>query len=219
MQPLSQVVSLNNEGVRFLLQQRHKEAIHRFVSALSLVKQLLAHQPTRRSNDHEPPPHFIHDSTDVILGLQDISCFVFANAITLSPQAISTCPISESIANEMSSVILLNVALVYHHAGLTETEHISKAEAMYEAANQLIAINERRQGTGLLIKAACINNLAQIRHGRGDYSYSLEGFKYVGSLFASFGEVLQSSKCEQEVYRGMLMNALLITPPSLAAAA
>ncbi|CAJ1966160.1 unnamed protein product [Cylindrotheca closterium] len=218
MQSLSHVVTLNNEGISFLLQQRHREAIHRFISALSMVKQLLAFPQNRVTDDDLP--QFIHESTYVIPGLQDTSCFIFANAITLSPQAISDCPISESIANEIASVILLNVALAYHHAGLTEgVAYIKKAESMYETANQLIAVNERRQGTGLLIKAAATNNLAQIRHGRGDYSHSLEGFKYLGSLFASFGEVLQSSKCEHEVYRGMLMNALLVTPPDLAAAA
>lgn len=219
MQSLSQVVILNNEGVGLLMQHNHKLAIQKFICALSLVKQLLALPQRSEEADDQELPQFIHDSTHVITGLQDICCFIFANAITLSPQTAS-CPMSESLANEVSAAILLNVALSYHHAGLTGKQaYICKAESMYETASQLIAINDRRQGTGLLIKAATINNLAQIRYGRGDYNFSLEGFKYLGSLFASFGEVLQRSKCEQDVYRGMLMNALLVTTPKIAAAA
>lgn len=216
---LSQVVTLNNEGVGLLLQGNHENAAQKFIAALSLTKQLLA-IPQQYAVTSQVTPQFIHDSTRTIPGLQDHGCFIFANALTLSHQDVIKCPVSEYIANEMPYVILFNLALGYHFAGLTEGRaYISKAESLYETACQLVTINERRQGTGLLVEAASTNNLAQIRYDRGDYSHSLQGFKFVGSLFASFGKVLQDSKCEKEVYRGMLMNALLMESPKIAAAA
>lgn len=217
---LSDVVTLNNEGVSLLLRHNHQGATTAFTTALVYLKQMLnGDHRAKRTVGSLMPPDLIHESTYIISGFQDPSCFVFANAITLSPQALSVNMSDSESINEIASVILLNIALTYHHAGQVDNYLLAKAERMYETASEIVAMSTRLQGTSILVKAASTNNLAQIRHARGEYSHSLEGFKYLGNLFASFGQVLKRTRCEQEVYQGMLMNALLMAPPATAAAA
>ncbi|CAJ1966156.1 unnamed protein product [Cylindrotheca closterium] len=218
MWSLSHAVTLNNQGVGLLLQHDHKGATTYFIDALSSVKQMLGGtQGGKRAVASNTPPALVHESTYNIPGFHDLNCFVFASAITLSPNVkVSD---AESI-NDISAVILLNIALAYHHAGQVDRSLLTKAEHMYATASEIATMNnDRRHGTCLLVKAAATNNLAQIRHARGEYSHSLEGFNYLGSLFATFGQVIQRTRVEQDVYQGMLMNALLMTPPETAAAA
>ncbi|KAL3937991.1 MAG: hypothetical protein SGBAC_007012 [Bacillariaceae sp.] len=218
MRSLSHAVTLNNEGVSLLLQHNHRGAIHVLMDALSSVKQMLG--APAEAKIVVDAPDLIHDSTYTIPGFQDPSCFVFARAITLSRKDLGGVSVSDPDSmNEIAAAILLNIALAYHHVGQVDNSFLGKAELMYETASEIATMNQRRQGTSLLVEAASVNNLAQIRHARGEYSHSLQGFQNLASLLAHFGQDLQRATCGQEVYQGMLMNALLTTPPDAAAAA
>lgn len=223
MTSLSHVAALNNEGVSLLLQHHHQDAVGIFLNALRLIKLLLASQGSKETFlDGEASPDLFHDATQAISGFQDHGCFVFSSAITLSEKVLARTSSSarEGALNDMSAVVLLNLALAYHHAGhQVHGSLLEKAERMYEKAIQLVGLNQNRRGTCLLVHVAAVNNLSQILQGRAEYPRSLEGFKYLASLLAGVGGVLRQQMCEQELYQGLLMNALLIAPPNTAAAA
>ena len=90
---------------------------------------------------------------------------------------------------------------------------------MYEMVGKLLSTSTAAQGTELLVKTAAINNLSQLRYDHGDYAFAREGFQYLASLISYAGEGLQAFNGEEDVYRGMVLNALLVTPPETAPAA
>ena len=222
MGSVSQVVTLNNEGVHLLIYHSHRAAIQKFTGALSQIRLLLK----KSLSDGGELPQFIHDSTKRVPGLQDTNCFTYANAIRLSPE-VAKCAMSEALAKQVSAVILFNIALVYHRRAAPLAERnsymVEKAKTMYETAYQLVGLDDKErkghQGTRLLVKAAITNNLAQIQYTRGDHPTALEGFRRLGSLFSRYGSSLRRTKCEKRVYQGMLLNTLLVTCPKPAAAA
>jgi hypothetical protein len=114
----------------------------------------------------------------------------------------------------------LNIALAYHRRGLSgNSASLFKAEKMYELVGKLLGNSDADQGTSLLVKIAAINNLSQLRHDQGDYASSQKGFQYLGTLINYAGKQLHFTKCEEHVYNGMLLNALLVFPPYAAPAA
>jgi hypothetical protein len=219
---LSHALRLNNEGVKLLLQNRDSEAMLLFANSLSEIKQLVAigEVPNKDSGIAFRSPLFVHDATHTVSGLQDLACFIYGNALTFSSKTVDGNMPAEDQSNQLAAAVLLNVALAYHRTGLRGNKAaLEKAERLYDMVCQLLVANDICHGTALLVKAAAINNLAQIRHQRGDYAFALVGFKFLASLFACFGENLHHTNCQEAVYLGMLLNALLTAPPGAAAAA
>jgi hypothetical protein len=119
-----------------------------------------------------------------------------------------------------ASVIILNIALAYHRQGISENPAwLRKAEKMYEMVGKLLGSSDTNQGTALLVKVAAINNLSQLRYGQGDFVFSRKGFQYLSSLLSYAGANLHQTKCQDHVYKGMLLNALLVAPSDAAPAA
>eukprot|EP00980_Cylindrotheca_fusiformis_P018418 scaffold6058_cov96-Cylindrotheca_fusiformis.AAC.3 len=223
---LSHALRINNEGVSLLMQKRDQEAMLLFTNALNAVKQLtitgseLSSKIEPQSDTPRPPPTNIHDVTYTVPGLQNHSCFIFDNVLTFSMETINKNTHSPNLAIQCASVIVLNVALVYHCTGLRSNHNaLDKAELLYDMVCQLLRDIENCQGTVLLVKAAAINNLSQLRYHRGDYGFALEGFKYLDLLFAHYGGNLHHTNCQKTVYQGMLLNALVLRTPAPASAA
>jgi hypothetical protein len=216
---LAHALRLNNEGVVLLLEKRDQEAVVTLTQSLNQVKGLLTSAPENSDGEPSlPAKTFIHHSTYNLPNLQDLNCFIYSNALMFSLTSDST-PSSEDI-HVFTSVIILNIALAYHRRGLARNPGcLFKAEKMYEMIGKLLGDSEVKRGTALLVKVAAINNLSQLRHDQGDFAFSSEGFQYLGSLIDFAGENLYHTKCEEHVYKGMLLNALLVAPPDVAPAA
>jgi hypothetical protein len=219
---LTRALRLNNEGIMLLLGNRDQEAESKLTSALSQVTGLFlaASEDTGAECESATPSKpFIHHSTYTLPNLQDVSCFVYSNALVFSFDSESTALSSDDVRT-YTSVIILNIALAYHRRGISENpECLRKAEKMYEIVGHLLRSSDTNQGTALLVKIAAINNLSQLRYGQGDFVFSREGFQYLGSLLSYAGANLHQTKCQDHVYTGMLLNALLATPPDKAPAA
>eukprot|EP00980_Cylindrotheca_fusiformis_P012494 scaffold3073_cov66-Cylindrotheca_fusiformis.AAC.9 len=225
---LSHALRINNEGVRLLLRNRDREAMILFTKSLNAVKQLtsigseLSTKIETQTSDTPMSPTNIHDATHTVPGLQeDHSCFIYGNVLTFSKETINNDMPSTHEAIQCASVIILNVALLYHYTGLKSNQTaLAHSELLYNMVCQLL---ERKkdmcQGTALLVRAAAINNLAQLHYSRGAYDYALEGFKTLGLLFDNFGGNLRNVKCEETVYQGMFLNALVLRTPAAARAA
>eukprot|EP00980_Cylindrotheca_fusiformis_P018422 scaffold6058_cov96-Cylindrotheca_fusiformis.AAC.7 len=223
---LSHALRINNEGVGLLMQNRDREAMVLFTNALNAVKQLtttrseLSSKIESQSDTPRSPPTNIHDATHTVPGLQDHSCFIYDNVLTFSMEAINKTMPSEHLAIQCASVIILNVALVYHCNGLRSNKNsLDNAELLYDMVCQLLEDSGICQGTVLLVKAAAINNLSQLRYYRGAYDFALEGFRHLGLLFAHYGGNLHHTNCEETAIQGMLLNALVLRTPAAASAA
>eukprot|EP00980_Cylindrotheca_fusiformis_P001852 scaffold414_cov109-Cylindrotheca_fusiformis.AAC.15 len=223
---LSRALRINNEAVALLMQNRDEEAMVLFINSLNAVKQLttigsgLPSKIGGQNRTLRSSPTNIHDVTHTVPGLQDHSCFIYGNILTFSMETINKNMPSAHLAIQCASVIILNVALLYHHIGIRSNQAaLEKAELLYDMVCKLLEGKDMCQGTALLVKAAAINNLAQLHYHRGAYDFALEGFKTLGLLFDFFGGKLQLAKCQEIAYQGMLLNALVLKTPAAACAA
>jgi hypothetical protein len=206
---LRNALRLNNEGIMLLLENRDKEALATLTESLNQVKKLLTASEEVSTNGQTPMSMnaIIHHSTYTIPNLHDVNCFIYNSALMFSLLDSDCTPCSRDDIHVHTSVIILNIALAFHRRGLSGNSAclLLKAEKMYEMVGELLGNSEGNQGTALLVKIAAINNLSQLRHDQGDYAFA--------------GEQLHCTKCEEHVYKGMLLNALLVTPPDAAPAA
>jgi hypothetical protein len=220
---LRNALRLNNEGIMLLLENRDQEALVSFTESLTQVKRLFAaSEEDDNTYGQTPMPMnaIIHHSTSVIPNLHDVSCFIYNSALVFSLLDSDCTPSDGGDLHVYTSVIILNIALAFHRRGLTgNSAFLLKAEKMYEMVGKVLGNSDVDQGTALLVKIAAINNLSQLRHDQGDYAFSQQGFRYLGSLINYAGEQLHCTKCEEHMLRGMLLNAFFVTAPDAAPAA
>eukprot|EP00980_Cylindrotheca_fusiformis_P023001 scaffold10009_cov105-Cylindrotheca_fusiformis.AAC.6 len=222
---LSYALRINNEGVALLMQNRDREAMILFTNSLNEVKQLTTIEsgfPSKNELQTDTPwsPSSIHDATHTIPGLQGHSCYIYDSVLTFSMETINKNTPSAHLAIQCASVIILNVALLYHYDGLRSNQAaLEKAELLYNMVCELLEGKDMCQGTALLVKAAAINNLAQLHYHRGAYDFALERFDTLSLLLDHFGGNLHHAKCQETVYEGMLLNALVLRTPAAAHAA
>jgi hypothetical protein len=178
---LRNALRLNNEEIMLLLENRDQEALVSFTESLKQVKGLLAASEEDNTNGQTPAMSMnavIHHSTSMIPNLHDPSCFIYNSALMFSLLDISDCTPSGDDIQVHTSVIILNIALAFHRRWLTgNSAFLLKAEKMYEMVGKILGNRDVDQGTAFLVKIAAVNNLSQLRHGRGDYAFSQEGFR------------------------------------------
>eukprot|EP00980_Cylindrotheca_fusiformis_P012496 scaffold3073_cov66-Cylindrotheca_fusiformis.AAC.11 len=227
---LSHALRINNEGVSLLMQNRDEEAMILFTKSLKAVKELTTirtelstKMESQTSDSTHLSPTNIHDATHTVPGLQeDHSSFsIYDNVLTFSKETINNDMPSTHQVIQCAAVIILNVALFYHYTGLKRDQTaLEKAELLYNMVCQLLdGEKDMCQGTALLVRAAAINNLAQLHYHRGAYDFALEGFRSLGLLLDHFGGNLHHAECQETVYQGMFLNALVLRTPAAARAA
>ncbi|GAX17844.1 hypothetical protein FisN_18Hu045 [Fistulifera solaris] len=205
-----QIISCNNEGVRFMLQADDSQrAVNCFKAGITLIRSKLS------AEDQPSDPHYREVVTDTVLRgkivasipfaehssavhesdaieaktpTHDFSSdmnmtkpspalskdknddFVsfFARALVISDTAIAEICEMDDPCSLLSAVILFNIALSHHRAGLqsaTQSFRLSKALSLYGVVTNIL---ERSQDQtistkfGLLIYLASCNNMAHI---------------------------------------------------------
>eukprot|EP00980_Cylindrotheca_fusiformis_P024559 scaffold12076_cov79-Cylindrotheca_fusiformis.AAC.1 len=228
---LSHALQINNEGVCLLMENRDREAMILFTKSLNAVKenftaigsQLSSKIESQTSESTLLSPSNIHDATYTVSGLQEdhSSYFIYDNVLTFSMEIINNDLPSTHQAIQCASVIILNAALLYHYTGLkSDQTALEKAELLYNMVCQLLDGKKNTcQGTALLVRVAAINNLAQLHYRRGAYDYAHNGFRTLGLLLDHFGGNLHHPECQETVYQGLFLNALVLRTPAAARAA
>eukprot|EP00980_Cylindrotheca_fusiformis_P025959 scaffold14995_cov92-Cylindrotheca_fusiformis.AAC.1 len=213
------------------MENRDREAMILFTKSLNAVKenftaigsQLSSKIESQTSESTLLSPSNIHDARHTVPGLQDhSSCFIYDNVLTFNKETINSKGMpSTHQAIQYASVIILNVAVLYHYTGLESNQTaLDNAELLYNMVCQLLeGEKDMCHGTALLVRAAAINNLAQLHYHRGAYDFALEGFKSLGLLFDQFGGNLHHPECQETVYQGLFLNALVLRTPAAAHAA
>jgi hypothetical protein len=223
MNCLNQALRQNNEGVKLLLENREQDAVTCLTQSLKMVKHLLANEPSDQSRSSSNPFKTLNIqlTAHTLTNLQDCNCFIYSSLLAFSPLEEAGSVPSEDTIQVYCAVIILNLSLAYHRKGLGGNEAcLAKAEKMYDMVTKLLSGCEDNHVIVLVVKLASINNVSQLRHNHGDYSFSQEGFRYLGYLIHFAGQNLESSSlCSTQMYQGMLLNVLCLAPPDAASAA
>jgi hypothetical protein len=220
-----EALRLNNEGVMLLLlESREQHAMNCLTQSLNMVKHLLAKTTSDDSRSSSNPLNKalkIQPTAHSLPNLQYSNGFIYCSLLAFSLEKAEETVPSEDNIQVYSALIILNIALAYHRRGVSGNEAcLAKAENMYVMVTKLLSDCENNQGIALVAKLASINNLSLIRHSRGDYNFSRDGFQYLGDLMDVAGENLtRSSLCSAQMYQGMLLNILCVVRLDAAPAA
>jgi hypothetical protein len=216
-----QALLLNNEGVERMAENRDQEAVELLTKSLTLVKQILAASEAAAASESQSssssPKAMLHQQISLSLaGLHDQHCFIYSHPVAFALDEEGGA-VPDQDTHIYSAVIILNLALIYHRKGLSLSSAacLLKAERMYDMCLSLLSGSCPAGTTALLVKFAALNNLSQLKHMRGEYQSSLQGFQYLGSLLG----MSSTSVCDDTIYQGMLLNVLCTTVPQAAGAA
>lgn len=217
-----QAARLNNEGVTALVEGNENEAISCFMMAVKTMKQLLA-MPCSNiealqsddTNDGESSTSssFEDFGTSEVSGSCCHSSCLFRQAIHL--------PCDEDDAHALnvylySAAVIFNLALAHHvqaHSG--NTAYMTKAEKLYATILKLLDDRVGHMQPAVVLKLACINNMAYIRFENGNYDQVREDLSQLSNLLNTTDKVLFEGARAQ----GLLMSVLLLKGPRVAPAA
>ena len=212
MSLFQQAAQLNNEGIAFLVNGNQKAAIGSMSQAIKLLKAELS---------QTDPSTLKYDSSAVYSqGTQtvEITCMESSDTIVFN-QAIQIPAHDNELTqfdlNIHTCAVIFNLALAHHFEG--DAVCLAKAEKLYGMVLKLLNGSALNVHTALVAKLACINNLSQIRYSRGDYKNAQEGLSQVSGFIRQ--SLSNQAVLEEPDIQGLLMNALLLRAPKVAAAA
>lgn len=214
MSVFQRAIDLNNKGIRSLVEGNKESAIQAMSISIKLMKASLpestsfgdAAEFSKCSVPQQTPP------TIVIPGLESSETIVCNRAVYIPTTSLTT---DKLHMNTYIGAVIYNLALAHQSLGIQAC--INKAEKLYSLALQLLEddLTLRCMQMALIVKLGCINNLSQIRYSKCDYENAREGLQHVSHFMNSNQEMFQ----DQPEIMGLLMNVLLLRPPTVASAA
>jgi hypothetical protein len=213
MSLFQQAAQLNNDGVDSLLNGDQRTAIKLMGESIKCMK--VAISAIGSSSTAAPSTCYssINDTRTVeIPSMESSDTIVFNQAIKLPDKDEARAP-DELEVNVFTSAVIFNLALAHHFLG--DENSMARAEKLYATVIKLLKGDSLHIHTALIVKLACINNLSQIRYSHGNYKGAREGLSQVSGFIKQNGGVM----LEGPDVQGLLMNVLLLKPPTVASAA
>lgn len=160
-------------------------------------------------------------------------CYIFNHMLLFAPQAEveedtflsarSTTADEQCTVRVQSSIVLFNLALIYHLRGRLGNLHsLTTAFKLYKMASQLLTEDNcvLTNETAAVVKLGAVNNMFQILHEQGNRESALNILQFLSSLMrgacANFDSLLLLDRHD---YHGFMTNVLLLHPPKFAPAA
>jgi hypothetical protein len=157
-------------------------------------------------------------------------CYIYNHQLLFAPQdekdtylSAHTSATNECTVRVHSSVVLFNLALIYHLRGRLGNLHsLTTAFRIYKLASQLLTDNcVLTNETAAVVKLGAVNNMFQIRYEQGNIQDALKILQFLSSLmrglYANPDSLLSLDR--HDPYRGFMTNVLLLRPPGFAPAA
>jgi hypothetical protein len=162
-------------------------------------------------------------------------CYIYNHMLLFAPQedetdtllpAHRTAALSSNecttVVRAQSSVVLFNLALIYHLRGrLGHFHSLTTAFRLYKMASQLLTDNcVLTNETAAVVKLGTVNNMFQIRYEQGNLGSALNILQFLSSLMRGLypnPDIIIS--LDRHDYRGFMKNILLLRPPEFAPAA
>ncbi|CAB9508039.1 expressed unknown protein [Seminavis robusta] len=197
---IQQIVNMNNSGVSFLAAGDSLNALKSFKSALVLMGR------AGEDDDFMRADTIVFGPSVQVVGLEDPYFYVYNQALLLDASATDL-----TWAN---SCVLFNLALAFHHKGLTSCDatKLQKALRMYDLTAQLI-FEADPSATALAI--AALNNQASVFYSLGDYPRAqerLDSVRQAADLLPASSASPLEPVCLDEIF----LNVAIVRPPAMA---
>lgn len=188
--------------------------------------------PTNATSDQQTPVAGT-SSTDVDAAGQPTSLpFAYARGINLIPCLGAYSPDSLINTTIISSIIIFNLSIIYHLKGLEGSNQsllrLSKAKSLYQKSHRLLTdagVPLAATGNPVIdmLSMALFNNLAHVSFEMQEYSESRKYFDHLIRFAltvvpARYVDTYVGSLLDQQK-SNFLLNAIILQPPRLAAAA
>jgi hypothetical protein len=220
MNSIKYACSLNNQGVDFLVSGQSTRAIKAFQSAVGLLEQAV--NDAERTSctgmnllSQEATQPFC-ESFSTVPGLQDMHCYVYDHGIIITDTSKGE---SDEMLALFTAIVLFNLALTTHRQGILGSEKsLKKASLLYSLAEKLLTrctIPEDASTTILTLLA--LNNKAQIHYDQCEYLHSVDCMKTILKIMGSVQDLYFT--LSHEDLEGILLNVVLLNPPTAAQAA
>ena len=243
MSLFQQAVNYNNYGIHALVEGDHKIAVHAMTTSMEYMKLALLACPEAEPSLYGYQRNSLSTRTMVVPSMESsVDTAVLFNRLIHIPNIPDGYILTPIDLNVYTSATIYNLALAYqslkdHGSAHQVSSYEKKAEKLYGLAIKLLeedtlsSIHTISQHTALVVKLGCINNLSHIRYSNGEYE---------NLPSSSPGSINEISKClgmmqyQQHQYHqgstmmmfdeepeilGLLMNIILLKPPSVAPAA
>ena len=219
---------LNNDGVTALAEGDTETSIDFLLSTVKLMKRFIAvpqqeSSPSPLSNEckaedeaEEPSSSCFHTFSTVEVSHATCDDQVFFHQAIVMPTDVEDDNTSSSWdAYVYSAAVIFNLALAHHIQGSKDKKAQDKAERLYTTILKLLDERVGHIQSALMLKLACINNLAHIRTENGVFDEARDGASQLSTLLKTTDETL----FEAAEVQGLLMSVLLFKKPRVAAAA
>mmetsp|Transcript_20281 Transcript_20281/g.49726 ORF Transcript_20281/g.49726 Transcript_20281/m.49726 type:complete len:216 (-) Transcript_20281:236-883(-) len=204
---------LNNEGVTALVEGDEGTSINLLMSTVKMMKQYIAapeQAAALGSSSRESSSCFRTFSTVEVSQAEFEEHIYFRQAITMPTDEDVSSPLDVYV---YSAAVIFNLALAHHIQGNKNARN--KAEKLYATIMKLLDDRVGHMQSALLLKLACINNMAHIRFENGEFDQVQDGIGQLSALLKTTDEGL----LEGAEVQGLLMSVLLFKKPKVAAAA
>jgi hypothetical protein len=179
----------------------------------------------------DPTTHLLLDTalsfTSNIEGFSSSSNYIFSRCVIFDPNLKQD---TDMALRVYTASMIFNLALLYQRKGQESqsTFCLKKAESLYRKSSMILGHphdlydywSSLQPKVALGILVASMNNLSQLYFEQGHYAFAEEGFKsmtwilQVPSLLMGMSAIIPP-----EIWNQIILNALLLKQPCLAAAA
>jgi hypothetical protein len=204
---------LNNEGVTALVEGDEETSINLLMSTVKMMKQYIAspdQAAALASSLQQASSCFRSFSTVEVTHAEYDENIFFSQAIIIPSDDDGSSPLDVHV---YSAAVIFNLALAHHVQGSKNSQN--KAQKLYATIMKLLDERVGHMQSAVLLKLACINNMAHIRFESGEFDRVQDGLGQLSTLLKSTDEGL----LEGAEVQGLLMSVLLFKKPNVAAAA
>ncbi|CAJ1936615.1 unnamed protein product [Cylindrotheca closterium] len=206
---------LNNEGVTALAEGDEETSIKRLTTTVKMMKQFIAlpdqAEALASSSDESSSCLRSFSTVEIAHAACDEQVF-FRQAILMPSDIDESSPLDVFV---YSAAVIFNLALVHHIQGSKNKSARSKAQKLYAAIMRLLGDRVGHMQLSLLLKLACINNMAHIRYENGEFDQVQDGLGQLSTLLKTTDQCLFKGAEIQM----LLMNVLFFKKPDIAPAA
>jgi len=209
---------LNNEGVTALVGGDTETSINLLMSAVKMTKKYIASTTEQTaalaSCSKESSSCFRSFST------VEVTCAVCDDPMFFRRAIMMPSDVDDGVSSPLDvyvycAAVIFNLALVHHIQGSKNKDARNKAQQLYATTLMLLDDRVGHMQSALLLKLACINNMAHIRFENGEFDQIQAGLGQLSTLLKSTDEGL----FEGVEVQALLMSVLLFKKPKVAAAA
>jgi hypothetical protein len=229
MMSIKRACTLNNEGVSLLISGEYIRSISVFQKALSIMKQAatLADEslsgtptgfPDAADSESLNAMSPLKKSNLALPNMHSDSNYIYNRPFLLDEDNFAAHGMA-SMLPIYSAVLLFNLALACHQQGLLGKESsLKRASHIYRMSLHILEHSSRRSAATAVLTVATLNNNAQVQFELCDYTHSHHCLLALSKLLCDVRPII-NDELNTTVLEGLILNSMMLDPPSAAHAA